>query len=93
MLSVGQSADGWESVLNPFIVRCHGKVLRIYFRADAAFATPGVYECVGILAERWPVIGLAGLTRRLNLIRRWSVRATGGSNARMGEAYRLEARL
>ena len=40
------SADGWESVLNPIIVRYQGKVLRIYFRADAAFAMPGVYECL-----------------------------------------------
>ena len=29
----------------PVIVRYQGKVLRIYFRADAAFAIPGVYEC------------------------------------------------
>jgi hypothetical protein len=35
------SADGWESVLKPVIVRYQGKVLRIYFRADAAFAMPG----------------------------------------------------
>ena len=36
------SADGWESVFKPVIVRYQGKVLRIYFRADAAFAMPGV---------------------------------------------------
>ena len=40
------SADGWESVLKPVIVRYQGKVLRIYSRADAAFAMPGVYECL-----------------------------------------------
>jgi Transposase DDE domain group 1 len=40
------SADGWESVLKPVMVRYQGKVLRIYFRADAAFAMPGVYECL-----------------------------------------------
>jgi Transposase DDE domain group 1 len=40
------SADGWESVLKPVIVRYQGKVLRIYFRADAAFAMPGLYECI-----------------------------------------------
>jgi hypothetical protein len=39
------SADGWENVLKPF-VRYQGKVLRIHFRADAAFAMPGVYECL-----------------------------------------------
>jgi hypothetical protein len=31
-------------VLKPVVVRYQGKVLRIYFRADAAFAMPGVYE-------------------------------------------------
>src|SRR5262245_6776072 len=40
------SADGWEGVLKPVIVRYRGKVSRIYFRADAAFAMPGVYECL-----------------------------------------------
>jgi Transposase DDE domain group 1 len=40
------SADGWVSVLKPVIVRYQGKVLRINFRADAAFAMPGVYECL-----------------------------------------------
>jgi hypothetical protein len=35
------SADGWGDVLKPFVVRYQGKVLRIYFRADAAFAIPG----------------------------------------------------
>src|SRR3982074_3118368 len=44
------SADGWDGVLKPVIVRYQGKVLRIYFRADAAFATPGAYE--GLDAER-----------------------------------------
>ena len=40
------SADGWESVFKPVIVRYQGKALRIYFRADAAFAMPEVYECL-----------------------------------------------
>ena len=38
------SADGWEGVLKPVVKRYQGKVSRIYFRADAAFAMPGVYE-------------------------------------------------
>jgi hypothetical protein len=38
------SADGWKEVLDP-VVQCYrGKVTRIYFRADAAFAMPEVYE-------------------------------------------------
>src|SRR5262249_1491825 len=38
------SADGWDDVLTPVVARYQGKVSRIYFRADAAFAMPGVYE-------------------------------------------------
>jgi Transposase DDE domain group 1 len=38
------SADGWQRVLKPVVNRYLGKVSRIYFRADAAFAMPGVYE-------------------------------------------------
>src|SRR5262249_33662969 len=38
------SADGWDDVLKPVVARYQGKVARIYFRADAAFAMPEVYE-------------------------------------------------
>jgi hypothetical protein len=38
------SADDWEKVFKPVVVRYRGKVSRIYFRADAAFAMPAVYE-------------------------------------------------
>jgi Transposase DDE domain group 1 len=38
------SADGWQSVLKPVVARYQGKVSRIYFRADAGFANPEVYE-------------------------------------------------
>src|SRR6266699_6339979 len=38
------SADGWDGVLKPVVVRYQGKVSRIHFRADAAFAMPEVYE-------------------------------------------------
>ena len=38
------SADGWENVLKPVVARYRGKVSRIYFRADAGFANPEVYE-------------------------------------------------
>ena len=38
------SADGWKEVLEPVVARYRGKVSRIYFRADAAFASPEVYE-------------------------------------------------
>ena len=38
------SADGWGAVLKPVVARYQDKVSRIYFRADAAFAMPKVYE-------------------------------------------------
>ena len=38
------SADGCDDVLKPVVARYQGKVSRIYFRADAAFAMPEVYE-------------------------------------------------
>jgi hypothetical protein len=34
----------WESVLKPVVERYKWKVPRIYFRADAGFANPEVYE-------------------------------------------------
>ena len=36
--------QGWQSVLKPVIARYRGKVSRIYFRADAGFANPDVYD-------------------------------------------------
>ena len=38
------SADGWKDVLDPVVARYRSKVSRLYFRADAAFANPEVYE-------------------------------------------------
>jgi len=38
------SADGWGDVLKPVVARYRGTVSRIYFRADAGFANPEVYE-------------------------------------------------
>ena len=38
------SADGWKDVLGPVVARYRGKFKRPYFRADAAFANPEVYE-------------------------------------------------
>jgi hypothetical protein len=38
------SADGWDAVLKPVVARYRGKVTRLYFRADAGFANPEVYE-------------------------------------------------
>jgi len=38
------SADDWRSVLEPVVTRYRGKVKRRYFRGDAAFASPDLYE-------------------------------------------------
>src|SRR5215469_3713029 len=39
-----RSADGWKDALESVVQRYRGKVSRTYFRADAAFAMPEVYE-------------------------------------------------
>jgi len=38
------SADGWRPTLEPVVERYRDRDLRRYFRADAAFANPEVYE-------------------------------------------------
>jgi hypothetical protein len=38
------SADGWRAVLEPVITRYRGSVKHLYFRGDAAFANPEMYE-------------------------------------------------
>src|SRR5690349_24407167 len=38
------SADGWRAVLEPVIARYRGVVRHLYFRGDAAFANPEIYE-------------------------------------------------
>jgi hypothetical protein len=45
------SANGWKEVLEPVVARYRGKFKRRYFRADAAFANPEVYEFLE--AERY----------------------------------------
>ncbi len=40
------SADGWRKVLEPVVERYRDRKLRRSFRADAAFASPQVYELV-----------------------------------------------
>ena len=38
------SADGWRNVLEPVVERYRERNLRRYFRGDAAFASPDIYE-------------------------------------------------
>jgi len=42
------SADGWRDLLEPVIARYRGKMKRRYFRGDAAFANPDVYELLAV---------------------------------------------
>ncbi len=38
------SADDWEGMLKPVVVRYKSRKLRRYFRGDAAFASPEIYK-------------------------------------------------
>ena len=38
------SADGWREVLEPVVARYRNKMKRRYFRGDAGYANPGIYE-------------------------------------------------
>src|SRR6202011_357301 len=38
------SADGWRGVLETVVSRYRGKGTRLYFRGDAAFANPDIYQ-------------------------------------------------
>lgn len=38
------SAEGWRELLEPVVARCRDRARCRYFRADAAFASPEVYE-------------------------------------------------
>ena len=38
------SAADWRAVLEPVVARYRGIVKRLYFRGDAAFASPEIYE-------------------------------------------------
>jgi len=40
------SADGWRELLEPVLARYRHTMRRRYFRGDAAFASPEVYECL-----------------------------------------------
>jgi hypothetical protein len=62
------SADGWRELLEPIVRRYEARDIRRYFRADAAFAKPQIYE---FLEEHgfWYAIRLPGndvLQRRIN---------------------------
>src|SRR5450830_897313 len=49
------SAHGWKDVLEPVVARYRGKFKRRYFRADAAFANPEVYEFLEVEAYNYAI--------------------------------------
>jgi len=46
MLRTGNvhSADDWRSLLEPVVARYRGQEIRLFFRGDAAFGQPAIYE-------------------------------------------------
>ena len=49
------SADGWRSTLEPVVARYRDRDLRRYFRADAAFANPEVYEFLEVEGFKYAI--------------------------------------
>jgi len=50
-----RSADDWHSVLGPVVARYRDKDIQGFFRADAAFARPEVYEFLEAEAYRYSI--------------------------------------
>src|SRR5205085_11900805 len=76
------SADGWRDVLEPVVSRNRGRVKRLYFRGDAAFANPEVLRIPrsrrhGLCDPATGQPGLAGQDRP-------PPQASGGSTAAGG---------
>jgi hypothetical protein len=64
------SADGWRAVLEPVVTRYRDIVKRLYFRGDAAFANPEMYEFLGKQAGRATLMRVTiSATRAATLIR------------------------
>ncbi len=49
------SADGWRDVLEPVLARYRKKMKRRYFRGDAAFANPEVYELLEAEGDKYTI--------------------------------------
>jgi len=49
------SAEGWQSVLEPVIARYRERGIDLYFRADAAFAKPELYELLEAEGIRYAI--------------------------------------
>ena len=49
------SADGWREALEPVVARYRHKMKRRYFRGDAAFANPEVYESLEMEGYKYTI--------------------------------------
>src|SRR5262249_17547477 len=88
------SADGWDDVLKPVVARYQGKVSRIYFRADAAFAMPEVYEFLEAEGDqiRDPATGQPGSAEQDRLSARAPSRTTSAPSAPVPCQFQLSGR-
>ena len=64
------SADDWRDVLEPVVMRYRARWLRRYFRADAAFAMPEVYEFLEAESFRYAIRLPANRAAIAHLLRR-----------------------
>ena len=55
------SADGWRSVLEPVVARYRTSELRRYFRGDAAFAAPDIYDFLEAEGYKGAVRNVVGI--------------------------------
>jgi hypothetical protein len=78
------SADDWRVVLEPVIAGYRGSVKRLYFRRDAAFANPEIYEFleaegIGYTIRAAVQPGLPRQDRILAQAARWATTARGAT--------------
>ena len=85
------SADDWRDVLEPVVMRYRARWLRRYFRADAAFAMPEVYEFLEAESFRYAIRLPAN--RGIAAEHRASAQAAGRQTAEGGPAVSCKLQL
>jgi Transposase DDE domain group 1 len=88
------SADGWDGVLKPVVARYRGKVSRIYFRADAAFANARGLRVLGSRADQVcdPATGQPGSAEQDRLSAHAPSRTTSAPSAPVPCQFQLSGR-
>jgi hypothetical protein len=82
------SADGWRVVLEPVIARYRQRMRCRYFRADAAFANPEVYDLLEAESYKYTIRLPANSVLQERGAYRLDVEAPGGPPAPGGAARR-----